>query len=341
MPEPQKTAGAEDPGAALIEIENLSVRFETARGSLPAVDGVSLSLREGETLGLVGESACGKSTTCQAILRLSPLNATLSGRIMFGGRDLLTLPDAELCAIRGRDISMIFQDPIASLNPVHRVGAQIGEVLRLHQGMSASGATAEVRRLLDIVGIPDPGRRMAEYPHQLSGGMNQRAGIAMALASRPKLLIADEPTTALDVTIQAQILDLLRSLQKEYGMALILVTHDLGVVAEMASRVAVMYAGRIVEDAPVEALFGSPQHPYTRGLLASIPSMDSQAAARLPVIEGNVPSLDVLPTGCGFAPRCGFTADICKKSKPPLAPAGRDHLSACLRTADLARGVAA
>jgi peptide/nickel transport system ATP-binding protein len=320
--------------APLLAIDDLKIAFQTARGSLPAVDGVSLTLAPGETLGLVGESACGKSTTCHAILRLTPANGRVSGRILFEGRDLLTLPDAELDAVRGRDIAMIFQDPMASLNPVHRIGSQIGEGLRLHQGLSGASLDAEVRRLLDLVGIPDAARRLREYPHQLSGGMNQRVGIAMALASRPRLLIADEPTTALDVTIQAQILDLLRALQREFGMGLILVTHDLGVVAEMASRVAVMYAGRIVETASARDLFARPQHPYTRGLLASIPALEGHVE-RLRVIEGHVPGLDAMPPGCAFAPRCTHALADCRADRPQLAPVFEAHHSACLRAAEL------
>jgi oligopeptide/dipeptide ABC transporter ATP-binding protein len=324
----------------LLRIENLRIAFQTGRGALPAVDGVSLAIRPGETLGLVGESACGKSTTCHAILRLTPPNGRVSGRIVYDGRDLVSLADADLDRLRGRDIAMIFQDPIASLNPVHRIGAQIAEVLTLHQGMTQAAAKAEAARLLDIVGIPDARRRMDEYPHQLSGGMNQRAGIAMALASRPKLLIADEPTTALDVTIQAQILDLLRGLQREFGMAMILVTHDLGVVAEMASRVAVMYAGRIVEDGGVVDVFSRPQHPYTRGLLASIPGLDGRVE-RLATIEGNVPSLDAMPQGCGFAPRCAHAIDACRGDKPELADIREGHASACLRAGELSGSLAA
>jgi oligopeptide/dipeptide ABC transporter ATP-binding protein len=329
---PDSSGGEPSP---LLAIEDLRIAFRTERGDLPAVDGVSIAVHAGETLGLVGESACGKSTTCHAVLRLTPANGRISGRIMFAGVDLLALDRQALDALRGRDIAMIFQDPVASLNPVHRIGSQIGEVLKLHQGMSAASAAAETRRLLDIVGIPDPGRRMTEYPHQLSGGMNQRAGIAMALASRPKLLIADEPTTALDVTIQAQILDLLRMLQRKFGMALILVTHDLGVVAEMADRVAVMYAGRIVEQAPVAELFARPRHPYTRGLLASIPSLDG-AAERLHVIDGNVPNLDALPPGCRFSPRCTHAIPTCDAGAPPMVTAGRGHDAACIRLAELA-----
>ena len=321
--------------APLLAIEDLWVEFDTARGQLPAVDGVSLAVGAGETLGLVGESACGKSTACHAVLRLTPPNGRVSGRIMFQGNDLLALDDARLDRVRGRDIAMIFQDPMAALNPVHSVGTQIGETLRLHRAMTGRAGREETLRLLDLVGIPDARRRIGEYPHQMSGGMNQRVGIAMALASQPKLLIADEPTTALDVTIQAQILDLLRRLQRETGMGLLLVTHDLGVVAEMADRVAVMYAGRIVEVAPAADLFARPQHPYTRGLIASIPRLEG-AIDRLPAIEGNVPSLDDLPAGCRFAPRCGYAIERCRTGDPRLDARARGQSSACLRAGELA-----
>lgn len=318
----------------LLAIDNLRISFETAHGRFAAVDGVSLSVRPGDTLCLVGESACGKSTTCHAVLRLTPANGRITGRVLLDGVDILALDSSALDEVRGRDVAMIFQDPISSLNPVHRIGAQIGEVLRQHRGMSASAARAEALRLLEIVGIPDPDKRVDEYPHQLSGGMNQRAGIAMALASRPKLLIADEPTTALDVTIQAQILDLLRALQAEYGMALVLVTHDLGVVAEMADRVAVMYAGRIVEEAPVRQLFASPQHPYTRGLMASIPRLDGPID-RLSVIEGNVPSPDQPLSGCRFAPRCAFADSLCHSEAPSLEEIAPGRKAACFRVSEI------
>lgn len=322
------------PGAPLLSIEDLRVSFQTSRGVLPAVDGISLHVDSGETLGLVGESACGKSTACQAILRLTPANGHVSGRIVFQGRDLLTLDQANLDRVRGRGIAMIFQDPVAALNPIHKVGTQIGEALRLHRGLTRHSARAETLRLLDLVGIPDARRRLSEYPHQLSGGMNQRVGIAMALATQPKLLIADEPTTALDVTIQAQILDLLRKLQREMGMALIIITHDLGVVAEMADRVAVMYAGRIVEEAPAIDLFANPRHPYTRGLLASIPRTEG-TIERLASIEGNVPNLEDLTPGCRFAPRCAWALDGCRATDPTLAAVSPAQRSACMRATEL------
>ena len=301
---------------SLLSIENLSVGFTTERGSVTAVRGVSLSVAAGETLCLVGESGCGKSVTCHAVLRLLPKNGRVSGgRILFEGRDLAALPERELERLRGREIAMIFQDPLTALNPVHSIGKQLAEVLVLHRGLSWRAATAEAKRLLDRVRIPDAGRRIGEYPHQLSGGMNQRVAIAMAMACRPKLIIADEPTTALDVTIQAQILELIRELQAEEGLALMLVTHDLGVVAEMADRVAVMYLGRVAEEAEVGDLFAAPAHPYTRGLLRSIPRIDTNVV-RLATIEGSVPSLHAVPLGCPFAPRCENACTACGESLP-------------------------
>jgi oligopeptide/dipeptide ABC transporter ATP-binding protein len=319
----------------LLEVRGLRVRFSTRRGGFAAVDGVDLDVAAGETLCLVGESACGKSTACVALMRLLPPNATLEGSVVLDGRDLLALGEREMDEVRGRDVAMVFQDPMASLNPVHTIGGQIAEVLILHRGMSRDAAGKESRRLLDLVGIPDAGRRAGEYPHQLSGGMNQRASIAMALAGRPKLLIADEPTTALDVTIQAQILDLLRALRKEMGMALILVTHDLGVVAEMADRVAVMYAGRVIETAPVADVFASPRHPYTRGLLASIPRLDGPIG-RLRTIEGGVPDPEAPDPGCRFAPRCAEAIERCRTTRPALASVALARASACLRDAEIA-----
>jgi oligopeptide/dipeptide ABC transporter ATP-binding protein len=302
--------------APLLSIENLTVGFSTERGPVTAVRGVSLSVAAGETLCLVGESGCGKSVTCHAVLGLLPSNGRVTGgRILFEGRDLAALSERELERLRGREVAMIFQDPLTALNPVHSIGKQLAEVLVLHRGLSWDAAKAEVKRLLDRVRIPDAGRRLGEYPHQLSGGMNQRVAIAMAMACRPKLIIADEPTTALDVTIQAQILELLRELQTEEGLALMLVTHDLGVVAEMAERVAVMYLGRVVEDAEVTDLFAAPCHPYTRGLLRSIPRIDENVA-RLATIEGSVPSLHAVPVGCPFAPRCENACTACVEHMP-------------------------
>ena len=318
-------AGRERP-PRLLEIRDLDVFFDTEEGTLHAVRGVSLAVDAGETLGIVGESGCGKSVTCHSVLRLLPPNGEIRGRILFDGRDLLALEPATLDKVRGRDIAMIFQEPASSLNPVHTIGSQLGESLILHRDMSASQARAEALRLLDRVGIPEGKRRLGEYPHQLSGGMNQRAMIAMALACRPRLLIADEPTTALDVTIQAQILELLGELQREYGMSLILVTHDLGVVAETAERVAVMYAGRVVEEASVEELFAHPAHPYTLGLLQSLPRVD-RTEVELSPIEGAVPSLLSMPRGCTFAPRCRYSADRCRERVPELSMT--QHSVAC------------
>jgi oligopeptide/dipeptide ABC transporter ATP-binding protein len=320
--------GAQAAAAPLLEIRELDVLFDTEEGVLHAVRGVSLDVREGETLGIVGESGCGKSVTCHSVLRLLPPNGHIRGEIRFAGRDLLALSPADLDRVRGRDIAMIFQEPASSLNPVHTVGAQIGESLVLHRGMSAREAAAEALRLLDRVGIPEARRRLREYPHQLSGGMNQRAMIAMALACRPKLLIADEPTTALDVTIQAQILALLKELQAEYGMAVILVTHDLGVVAETSDRVVVMYAGSVVEEAAAGELFAAPAHPYTLGLLESVPRVDRTAASLSP-IEGAVPSLARMPPGCAFAPRCRFSAAGCRDAVPHREARGTGRSVAC------------
>ncbi len=309
----------------LLSVENLTVRFSTERGPVDAVRGVSLSMDAGETLCLVGESGCGKSVTCHALLGLLPPNGKIAGgSVRFAGADMSKLSERELERLRGREIAMIFQDPLTSLNPVHSIGKQLAEVLVLHRGLSWSAATQEARRLLDRVRIPDAARRLKEYPHQLSGGMNQRVVIAMAMACRPKLIVADEPTTALDVTIQAQILELLRELRAEEGLALLLVTHDLGVVAEMADRVAVMYLGRVAEEGAVNDIFAAPAHPYTRGLLRSIPRIDANVA-RLATIEGSVPSLHAVPPGCPFAPRCENVCAACleKAPEPQLLPNAR------------------
>jgi oligopeptide/dipeptide ABC transporter ATP-binding protein len=306
---------------AILSVRNLHVLFDTDDGVLRAVRGISYDVGPGEILGLVGESGCGKSVSCLALLRLLAANGRAVGDVTFAGRALLELPQRELDAMRGREIAMIFQDPGASLNPVHAIGRQIMESLRLHRRMNSHAAETEAVRLLQRVGIADARRRLGAYPHQLSGGMNQRAMIAMALACRPRLLIADEPTTALDVTIQAQIVALLRELQAELRMSMILITHDLGVVAELADRVAVMYAGRIVEEADVRTLFRAPSHPYTAGLLASMPRIDRTVDTLHP-IEGAVPAPgDVLP-GCAFAPRCRHADDLCRSEPPPLEARG-------------------
>ena len=326
----------------VLVVKGLRTVFFTNSGLFRAVDDVSFSVRRGETLAIVGESGCGKSVTALSVMRLvpDPPGRIVGGSIMLEGTDLLSLDESEMRAIRGNRISMIFQEPMTSLNPVMRIGDQITEAVRLHRQMSRKEATAKAVEMLRLVKIPEPERRAQEYPHQLSGGMRQRAMIAMALACRPALLIADEPTTALDVTIQAQILALILELQKELGMGLVLITHDLGVVAQTAQRVIVMYAGRKVEEADVETLFASPRHPYTRGLMASIPSLPSlstNADAPLVEIPGMVPSLTNLPKGCAFAPRCGLATARCREEYPPLQAWGENHLAACWRAAETAR----
>jgi peptide/nickel transport system ATP-binding protein/oligopeptide transport system ATP-binding protein len=316
----------------LLKIQNLHTYFFTDEGIAKAVDGVDLELEEGGTLGLVGESGCGKSVTALSIMRLipDPPGKIVQGQISFNGTNLLILSEAEMRKIRGRSISMIFQEPMTSLNPVFQIGDQISEVLQLHEGMSRKKAWNRSIEMLKMVGIPAPERRVMEYPHQLSGGMRQRAMIAMALACSPMLMIADEPTTALDVTIQAQILELINHLQKEKGMSVILITHNLGVIAETARRVAVMYAGRIVEYTDVRAIFGSPKHPYTQGLLKSIPRLDEHHArkGKLEAIPGLVPSLLDLPAGCKFSNRCKYVFDRCGE-EPPLIEAAPGHLVRC------------
>jgi peptide/nickel transport system ATP-binding protein len=303
-----------------------------------AVDGISFSLRRGETMGLVGESGCGKSVTSLSIMRLiGQPGKIIDGKIWFAGKDLVTLSEAEMCKIRGDDISMIFQQPTSCLNPVFRVGDQISEVLMLHRGMNHSQAMKRTIELLSMVGIPAAKRRAQSYPHEMSGGMCQRVMIAMALACEPELLIADEPTTALDVTIQAQILELMKDLKANFNTAIVLITHDLGVVAEMADHVAVMYAGKIVEEADVNQIFDAPKHPYTQGLLASIPVL-GQVKDRLDVIPGSVPSLRNLPPGCRFANRCPHVMDICRKEDPALFILPERRTSRCWLYADEAVG---
>ncbi|MBV8650069.1 MAG: ABC transporter ATP-binding protein, partial [Alphaproteobacteria bacterium] len=311
-------------------------------GVVRAVDGVSLSVAQGETLAIVGESGCGKSVTSLSILRLiaSPPGRVVSGSIRFQGIDLLKLDEAAMRRIRGNDISMIFQEPMTSLNPVLTVGRQIGETLMLHQKLDSKAASKRAVEMLRLVQIPEPERRISEYPHQLSGGMRQRVMIAMALACNPKLLIADEPTTALDVTIQAQILDLMRDLKRKIGAAIVLITHDLGVVAEMAQRVVVMYAGRKVEEAPVDALFRQPLHPYTLGLLTSVPKLGAtltqEEPERLTEIPGTVPSLREEIKGCAFAPRCAFASERCRVETPLLEMKAASHIAACFHSDRLA-----
>jgi oligopeptide/dipeptide ABC transporter ATP-binding protein len=307
-------------GTSLLRVRDLAVEFRTMAGSLRAVDGVSFDVHPAETLGLVGESGCGKTVTGLSVLRLipSPPGRIAAGSIEFQGRDLVGLTEGEMRHIRGRDIAMIFQEPMTALNPVFTIGQQITDVLRRHRGLTRRAARAEALELLRKVGIPDPGQRIDVYPHQLSGGMRQRVMIAMALSCGPKLLVADEPTTALDVTTQAQVLEQINRLQKEFHMAMILVTHDLGVVAETCRRAVVMYCGVIVEMAPVERLFSRPRHPYTVGLLGSVPRLRDQKLPELPVIPGRVPDLLHVPRGCRFAARCNRADDQCRASEPPL-----------------------
>jgi peptide/nickel transport system ATP-binding protein len=308
--------------AHLLEVNDLQTQFPTRSGLVRAVDGVSFHLDRGELLGLVGESGCGKSITALSVMRLiSPPGKIVNGEILFAGKDLLKLSDAEMRQMRGDDIAMIFQDPMTSLNPVFTVGEQIAEALRLHRKLSGREARQATIEAMREVAIPDPARRFKDYPHQLSGGMRQRVMIAMALACNPKLLIADEPTTALDVTIQAQILELLDELRKQRELAVLLITHDLGVVAEVADRVAVMYTGRIVEQSPVDELFARPKHPYTEGLLRSVPKLTSEHVVRkerLETIEGVVPRPTDLPPGCHFAPRCPHRMPRCTQEDIPL-----------------------
>jgi len=316
----------------VLEVEDLQTWFYTRRGVVRAVDRVSFALGAGETLAIVGESGCGKSITALSILGLvpSPPGRIVGGAVRLQGRDLLRLDAEAMRRVRGNDISMIFQEPMTSLNPVLTIGEQIGEALVLHQALSRGAAREKAVEMLRLVRIPEPERRAREYPHQLSGGMRQRAMIAMALACNPKVLIADEPTTALDVTIQAQILELILELQQRLGTAVILITHDLGVVAETAQRVIVMYAGRKVEEAEVTALFDEPLHPYTRGLLGSIPRLEGEAAQqRLQEIPGMVPPLNALPEGCAFAPRCDFATERCRAEYPPWRALRPGHWSAC------------
>ena len=317
----------------LLEVKNLRTHFFTSEGTVHAVDSVSFHVNRGEVLGLVGESGCGKSVTSLSILRLVPFpGKVVEGEVWFDGRNILKIPLDEMPELRGEHIAMIFQQPQSSLNPVYRAGAQIAEAMELHLDLSDEDIEARVLDILQQVGIPDPKRRAASYPHELSGGMAQRVMIAMALAAGPELLIADEPTTALDVTIQAQILDLIRRLNRDLGMGVVLITHDLGIVAEMADRVAVMYAGEIVEEAAVRPLFRGPKHPYTQGLIGSIPTLGT-VKEELEVIPGIVPNLVDLPPGCRFAPRCKSRVElgleICTRVKPELRPIDDGHLVRC------------
>jgi peptide/nickel transport system ATP-binding protein len=321
----------------LLDVEDLSVSFDTPDGVVRAVQNVSFQLDTGQTLGIVGESGSGKSVSTQAIVGLLR-GAEITGRSMFAGQDLLTLSTAKLRALRGADIGMIFQDPLSSLHPYYRVGHQIVEQIRAHEDVSKAAAKRRAVDLLRLVGIPQPDRRVDDFPHQFSGGMRQRAMIAMAMSLNPKLLIADEPTTALDVTVQAQVLEVMTKLQEEFGTAIIMITHDLGVIADVADSVCVMYAGRMVEKAPLRDIFYQQHHPYTAGLLRSIPST-AKAGQRLQSIKGQPPSLISLPKGCSFEPRCTYAFDKCVQERPPLMPVlgVADHTSACWLPADSTR----
>jgi oligopeptide/dipeptide ABC transporter ATP-binding protein len=317
--------------SALLSMRGLSVHFRTRQGVVRAVEDLSFDIGEGETVALVGESGSGKSTVALALLRLiaSPPGVIAAGELEFEGRDLLRLSESEMRAVRGSRISMIFQDPMMALNPVHSIGAQIAEVLTLHMGMTRRQALARAVELLELVRVPAPRTRLGQYPHNLSGGMRQRVMIAMALACNPRLLIADEPTTALDVTIQAQVLDLVRELKEQLGMSVLLITHDLGVVAEVADRVVVMYAGRKVEEGRVEEVFEAPLHPYTRGLI-TVSRWESDSAAAMPEIRGTVPSALEMPVGCAFAPRCDHAVDACRAGQPQRIEIATARSAACV-----------
>ena len=319
---------------ALLDIRGLKTHFKTDDGWVHAVDGVDLSVDAGETVCLVGESGSGKSVTAMSVLKLVPMppGRIVAGQVLWGGRDLVPLPPAEMHKLRGREIGVVFQEPMTALNPVYTVGEQISEGLRLHEGLSRVAAMERAAELLALVHIPQPSRRVHDYPHQFSGGMRQRVMIALALACKPRLLIADEPTTALDVTIQAQILDLLDELKQRLGMAVLLITHAMGVVAEVAQRVVVMYAGQVIEEGSVEEVFERPWHPYTQGLIRSIPRIDADASrgSRLASIPGTVPSLVEPPPGCRFAPRCAHARDACTRATPALREVGPGHRVACI-----------
>jgi peptide/nickel transport system ATP-binding protein len=327
---------------SLLEVEDLHVSFATEDGIVKAVDGVTLTVEPGRVLGIVGESGSGKSVTMLTVMGLTRSgNATISGTVRFAGRDLLTLDRDELRQIRGDDVAMIFQDPLSSLHPFYKVGTQLIEAMQAHREISTNAARERAIELLAMVGIPDPRERVNNYPHEFSGGMRQRAMIAMALANDPKLLIADEPTTALDVTVQAQILDLIARLQRELDMAVVLITHDLGVVAEVTDEIAVMYAGRIVESAPTNRIFDAPEHPYTWGLLQSIPRLDRSRDEPLVPIAGRPPSLITLPSGCSFHPRCPYVRERHKRVEPELEPVSDDlgHEVACLLPSEVRKQI--
>jgi len=328
--------------AALLEVRNLRTTFQTSGGVVRAVDGVSWDVREGETVALVGESGCGKSVSALSVMRLvaEPAGRVESGEILYKGRDLLKLSEEEMRHVRGREIAMVFQEPMTSLNPVLTIGRQLTEGLEIHLQMTEDKARARAIELLGLVGIPDPEPRLAQYPHHFSGGMRQRMMIAMALACNPSLILADEPTTALDVTIQAQILELMRDLARRLGVAMLIITHNLGVVARYADRVNVMYAGKIIEQASAAELYANPRHPYTLGLLRSVPRLDEPRRAKLDPIDGQPPDLTRLPPGCSFSPRCAYRVERCREV-PPLEAVGAAHTSACWEAARLVKAVAA
>ena len=328
--------------ATLLEVRDLKTTFATAAGLVRAVDGVSWDVQEGETVALVGESGCGKSVSALSIMRLvaEPAGRIVSGEIVYKGRDLLKLSEEEMRGVRGREIGMIFQEPMTSLNPVLTIGRQLTEGLEIHLGMEHDAARARAVELLGMVGIPDPARRLAQYPHQFSGGMRQRLMIAIALSCNPSLILADEPTTALDVTIQAQILELMKDLSKRLGVAMLIITHNLGVVARYADRVNVMYAGRIIERGTAREIYGNPRHPYTLGLLRSVPRLDEPKRERLDPIQGQPPDLTRLPRGCSFSPRCAYRVERCAEA-PPLIALDAAHRSACWECERLVKEAAA
>ncbi len=325
----------------LLEVRDLQTHFRTPEGVVRAADGVSYDVREGEIVALVGESGCGKSVSALSIMRLipSPPGRIVGGEVHFAGRDLLTLDDEEMRRVRGREIAMVFQEPMTSLNPVLTIGRQLTEAMEVHLGLGKTDAERRVAELLGLVGIPDAERRLSQYPHQFSGGMRQRVMIAMALSCRPRLILADEPTTALDVTIQAQILELLKSLSQRFGVAMLIITHNLGIVARYAHRVNVMYAGKVIERGTAREIYHDPRHPYTLGLLRSVPRLDLPRKKRLDPIEGQPPDLLCLPPGCSFSPRCKFAIPRCAQDVPPLMPLGGEHLSACWVAESLASPV--
>jgi oligopeptide/dipeptide ABC transporter ATP-binding protein len=327
----------------LLDVRGLRTHFHTSAGVIRAVDGVSWDVRRGETVALVGESGCGKSVSALSVMRLvaRPAGRIVAGEIIFKGRDLLALSEDEMRHVRGREIGMIFQEPMTSLNPVLTIGRQLTEPLEIHLGMSRAESQARAVELLSLVGIPDGARRLRQFPHQFSGGMRQRIMIAMALACNPALILADEPTTALDVTIQAQILELMKSLSRRLGVAILMITHNLGVVARYADRVNVMYAGKIVERATARETYANPRHPYTLGLLRSVPRLDEPRRAKLQPISGQPPDLSRLPPGCSFAPRCAYVVERCRHEVPPLDPVSADHLSACWLARELPTAKAA